>query len=139
MPLIKGYSRRSINKNIKTEMRSGKSRKQAVAIALSVAKKAKKKEKKIMATYQGRKVTLGKPFRTPGQRKKFAVYVKDKKTNNVKKVRFGDPNMSIKKNIPARQRSFLARMGGVLKQVKGQKTLSPAYWSIRAWKKNFPL
>ena len=92
-----------------------------------------------MATYQGRKVTLGKPLRTPGQRKKFAVYVKDKKTNNVKKVRFGDPNMSIKKNIPARQRSFLARMGGVLKQVKGQKTLSPAYWSIRAWKKNFPL
>jgi hypothetical protein len=30
-------------------------------------------------------------------------------------------------------------MGGVLKEVKGQKTLSPAYWSIRAWKKNFPL
>ena len=43
MPLIKGYSRKSINKNIKTEMRSGKSRKQAVAIALSVAKKAKRK------------------------------------------------------------------------------------------------
>ena len=92
-----------------------------------------------MATYQGRKVKLGKPFRTPGQSKKFAVYVKDKKTNNVKKVRFGDPNMSIKKNIPARQRSFLARMGGVLRQVKGQKSLSPAFWSIRAWKKNFPL
>ena len=92
-----------------------------------------------MATYRGRKVSLGKPFRTPGQSIKFAVYVRDKKTNNVKKVRFGDPNMSIKKNIPARQRSFLARMGGVLKQVKGQKTLSPAYWSIRAWKKNFPL
>ncbi len=46
MPLIKGYTRRSINKNIKTEMRSGKSRKQAVAIALSVAKKAKKRKKK---------------------------------------------------------------------------------------------
>ena len=43
-----------------------------------------------MATYQGRKVKLGKPFRTPGQSKKFAVYVKDKKTNNVKKVRFGE-------------------------------------------------
>ena len=92
-----------------------------------------------MAKYQGRTVKLNKPFRTPNQSKKFAVYVRDKKTNNVKKVRFGDPNMSIKKNIPARQRSFLARMGGVLKQVKGQKTLSPAYWSIRAWKKNFPL
>ena len=47
--------------------------------------------------------------------------------------------MKIKKNIPARQRSFLARMGGVLKQVKGQKSLSPAFWSIRAWKKGFNL
>lgn len=92
-----------------------------------------------MATYRGRQVNLNKPFRTPNQRKKFGVYVKNRSTGNVKLVRFGDPNMKIKKNIPARQRSFLARMGGVLKQVKGQKTLSPAYWSIRAWKKNFPL
>ncbi len=92
-----------------------------------------------MAKYQGRQVKLNKPFRTPNQRKKFGVYVKNRSTGNVKLVRFGDPNMKIKKNIPARQRSFLARMGGVLKQVKGQKTLSPAYWSIRAWKKNFPL
>ena len=46
MPLIKGYTRRSINKNIKTEIRSRKSRKQAVARALSVAKKAKKRKKK---------------------------------------------------------------------------------------------
>tara|TARA_R100001443_G_scaffold63566_2_gene73382 strand:+ start:145 stop:423 length:279 start_codon:yes stop_codon:yes gene_type:complete len=92
-----------------------------------------------MAKYQSRTVKLGKPFRTPNQSKKFAVYVRDRKTNNVKKVRFGDPNMSIKKNIPARQRSFLARMGGVLRKVKGQKSLSPAFWSIRAWKKNFPL
>ena len=50
-----------------------------------------------MAKYQGRTVKLGKPFRTPGQSNKFAVYVKDRKTKNVKKVRFGDPNMSIKK------------------------------------------
>ena len=92
-----------------------------------------------MAKYKGRQVKLNKPFRTPNQRKKFGVYVKNKSTGNVKLVRFGDPNMKIKKNIPARQRSFLARMGGVLKQVRGQKTLSPAYWSIRAWKKNFPL
>jgi hypothetical protein len=92
-----------------------------------------------MAKYRGRQVSLNKPFRTPSKSKKFGVYVKDKSTGNVKVVRFGDPNMRIKKNIPARQRSFLARMGGVLKEVKGQKTLSPAYWSIRAWKKNFPL
>ena len=92
-----------------------------------------------MAKYRGKTVKLNKPFRTPGESKKFAVYVRDKKTNNVKKVRFGDPNMKIKKNIPARQKSFLARMGGVLKQVKGQKSLSPAFWSIKAWKKDFPL
>jgi len=94
---------------------------------------------RLMAKYRGREVKLNKPFRTPNKSKKFGVYVKDKSTGNVKVVRFGDPNMRIKKNIPARQRSFLARMGGVLKEVKGQKTLSPAYWSIRAWKKNFPL
>ena len=42
--------------------------------------------------------------------------------------------MSIKSNIPARKRSFMARMGGVLKKVKGQKTLSPAYWSLYSWR-----
>ena len=46
MPLIKGSSKKSIDKNIRTEMRSGKSSKQAVAIALSVAKKAKKRRRK---------------------------------------------------------------------------------------------
>jgi hypothetical protein len=92
-----------------------------------------------MAKYRGREVKLNKPFRTPGKNKKFGVYVKDRSTGNVKVVRFGDPTMRIKKNIPARQRSFMARMGGVLKQVKGQKNLSPAYWSIQAWKKSFKL
>lgn len=43
MPLIKGYSKKSIAKNISREMKSGKSRSQSVAIALSVARKAKKK------------------------------------------------------------------------------------------------
>jgi len=46
MPLIKGYSKKSIAKNIKTEIKAGKSRKQAVAIALSVARETKKKRKK---------------------------------------------------------------------------------------------
>ena len=47
MPLIKGYSKKSISSNIRTEMKSGKrSQKQAVAIALSVARKAKAKSKK---------------------------------------------------------------------------------------------
>ena len=46
MPLIQGYSRKSISKNIAKEIRSGKSRKQAAAIAYSVARKAKKRRKK---------------------------------------------------------------------------------------------
>tara|TARA_R100000231_G_scaffold35687_1_gene31602 strand:+ start:284 stop:565 length:282 start_codon:yes stop_codon:yes gene_type:complete len=91
-----------------------------------------------MAKYQGRTVKLNKPFRQPsGSSKKFGVYVKNKSTGRIKKVGFGDPNMKIKKNIPARQKSFLARMGGILKDVKGQKSLSPAYWSMRSWRKGF--
>ena len=52
-----------------------------------------------MAKYRGRTVTLNKPFRTSGERKKFGVYVKNKKTGNVQVVRFGDPTMTIKKTI----------------------------------------
>ncbi len=85
-----------------------------------------------MAKYQGRTVKLNKIMR--GDVKKFKVFVKDKSTGNIKKVNFGDKTMRIKKNIPARKRSFMARMGGVLKKVKGQKNLSPAYWAIKSWR-----
>jgi hypothetical protein len=62
------------------------------------------------AEYQGRKVTLNKPFRTPDGPKKFAVYTKNDK-GKVVIVRFGDKNMKIKKNIPERRKSFRARHG----------------------------
>ncbi len=42
------------------------------------------------AEYQGRKVTLNKPFRTPGASKNLGVYTTNEK-GNVVLVRFGDP------------------------------------------------
>lgn len=43
MPMKKGYGKKTVAKNIKTEMAAGKPQKQAVAIALNVAKKSKPK------------------------------------------------------------------------------------------------
>ena len=43
MPLKKGKSEKAFKSNIKTEMKAGKPRKQAIAIALSEAGKSKKK------------------------------------------------------------------------------------------------
>jgi hypothetical protein len=80
------------------------------------------------AEYKGRKVTLNKPFRTPKGPKKFAVYTKNQ-SGNVVIVRFGDPNMKIKKNIPERRKSFRARHNC---DNPGPKWKA-RYWSCRAW------
>ena len=80
------------------------------------------------AEYQGRKVTLNKPFRTPGGPKKFAVYTKNE-SGNVVIVRFGDPNMKIKKNIPERRRSFRARHNC---SNPGPK-YKARYWACKSW------
>ena len=80
------------------------------------------------AEYQGRKVTLNKPFRTPGGPKKSAVYTTNE-SGNVVIVRFGDPDMKIKKNIPERRKSFRARHNC---DNPGPKWKA-RYWSCKAW------
>ena len=76
--------------------------------------------------YQGRKVKLNKPM--AGDVKKSKVYVKNEK-GNVVKVEFGDPNMTIKKHIPARRKSFRARHNC---DNPGPKWKA-RYWSCKAW------
>ena len=80
------------------------------------------------AEYQGRKVTLNKPFRTPKGPKKFAVYVKNG-SGNVVIVRFGDPNMKIKKSNPERRKSFRARHNCSNPGPKWKAR----YWACRSW------
>jgi hypothetical protein len=60
------------------------------------------------AKHRGKNVKLGKPFRTPGGPKKFAVYVKSK-NGNVKKVTFGDPNLRVRNANKGAAKSFRAR------------------------------
>jgi len=79
------------------------------------------------AEYQGKKVTTGKPFRTPGEKKKFAVYVRSS-SGKVKKVRFGDPNMKIRASNTARRKSFAARH----KCSEKTDRTTPGYWSCRS-------
>lgn len=63
----------------------------------------------ILAQKKKGKAPLNKPFRLPkGSKKKFGVYVKNDK-GNIVMVKFGDPNLSIKRSDPARRKSFRAR------------------------------
>ena len=85
-----------------------------------------------MAKYKGRSVRLNKPSRIrKGQAgygsKKSQVYVKD--GIKVKRVTFGDPNMRIKKNSPARRKSFRARH----KCATAKDKTTARYWSCKAW------
>ena len=78
------------------------------------------------AEHKGKKVRLGKPFRTPGEGKKFAVYVKSP-SGRVKKVRFGDPNLTVKNDNPARAKSFRARH----KCSEKNDRTKAGYWACR--------
>ena len=89
-----------------------------------------------MAEYKGKEVKLDDPFRLPqGSDKKFGVYVKNPKSGNVIMVKFGDPNLSIKRDDPERLKNFRARHNC---SSKTDKT-TPGYWSCKFWEKNKPV
>jgi len=84
----------------------------------------------IQAAKKG-KAPLNKPFRLPsGSKKKFGVYVKNDKGNTVM-VKFGDPNMSIKRDNPARRKAYRARHGCSNPGPKWKAN----YWSCKMWSK----
>ena len=85
-------------------------------------------EGKAQAETKGTKKTLNKPFRTANGPKKFSVYVKNEK-GNVVKVNFGDPNMEIKRDDPARRKSYRARHNCDSPGPKWKAN----YWSCKMW------
>jgi hypothetical protein len=77
-----------------------------------------------------KKGPLNKIMRDSGGNKKFKVYVKDPSTGNIKTVRFGDPNMEIKRDDPERRKNFRARHNC---DNPGPKTKA-RYWSCKQWR-----
>lgn len=70
---------------------------------------------------------FNKPKRTPNASKKFAVLAK--KGDEIKLVRFGDPDMEIKRDNPERRKSFRARHNCDTATDK----FSARYWSCKKW------
>jgi hypothetical protein len=83
------------------------------------------------AEYQGRDVELGKPMSNTGSGSKYKVYVRDPDTGNIRKVTFGDPNMTIKRDDPERRKNFRARHG--CGTARASDRTKAAYWSCRMW------
>ena len=68
-----------------------------------------------------------KPKKARTKTKKFAVLAKS--GSNVKLIRYGDANMTIKKSNPARRKSFRARH----RCATATNKLTARYWSCKKW------
>ena len=79
------------------------------------------------AEYEGRKVTLNKPFGGDSKHKRY-VYVKNEK-GNIIKLGFGDPNMEIKRDDPERRKAYRARHNCDNPGPKWKAN----YWSCKYW------
>lgn len=60
------------------------------------------------AEYEGRTVTLNKPWRSDDDKHKFYVYVKNE-NGHIIKLGFGDPKMEIRRDSPSHLKSYRAR------------------------------
>jgi len=82
-----------------------------------------------MITYRGERFSgYNRPKRTSNESKKFAVLAKQGST--IKLIRFGDPNMTIKKEQPKRRKSFRARHKC---DTNPPSKLTARYWSCKNW------
>jgi hypothetical protein len=122
-PCWKGY------KPVGTKIKNGKTVPNCVPVEEDVAEEVDWEKIINEAEYQGKKVTLNNPFRTPDGPKKFGVYTMGP-NGKVVIVRFGDPNMEIKRDDPERRASYRARHGCDNPGPKWKAN----YWSCYQWR-----
>jgi hypothetical protein len=116
-------------KQVGTKMKNGKSVPNCVPANEEVAEEVDWEQVVNEAEYQGKSVKLNDPFRTPDGPKKFGVYTMGP-NGKVVVVRFGDPNMEIKRDDPERRASFRARHGCDNPGPKWKAN----YWSCYQWR-----
>jgi len=80
-----------------------------------------------MSKLDKKKMACNKPHRTPDGPKKFVVQGCQGGTEKI--IRFGDPDMRIKKSNPARRKSFRTRQ----KCSTAKSKLTARYWSRKNW------
>tara|TARA_B000000557_G_scaffold256689_1_gene249137 strand:- start:627 stop:1316 length:690 start_codon:yes stop_codon:yes gene_type:complete len=92
--------------------------------------KRKIKKRKSKSKKDNKKQKLNKPIRNPENNSAYRVFVLDPKTQKVKKIDYGSPNMSRPWNDKERNASFVARHGCGTE--KANDKTSARYWSCRA-------
>jgi hypothetical protein len=122
-PCWKGY------KPVGTKVKNGKTVPNCVPVEEDIAEEVDWENILVEADYQGKSVKLNDPFRTPDGPKKFGVYTMGP-NGNVVVVRFGDPNMEIKRDDPERRASYRARHGCDNPGPKWKAN----YWSCYQWR-----
>jgi len=122
-PCWKGY------KPVGTKVKNGKTVPNCVPVEEDIAEEVDWVNILFEADYQGKSVKLNDPFRTPDGPKKFGVYTMGP-NGKVVVVRFGDPNMEIKRDDPERLKSYRARHGCDNPGPKWKAN----YWSCQMWR-----